>query len=104
MSKQNNPFGNYVQERLQIMAINQEEHSRESTKQGVTVRLDPGVVRAIDQIAKELDQSRQVFLVELIRTGLHEVIKAYADSCGDKAQEVYREFQDLMSFKEGDLQ
>lgn len=104
MSKQNNPFANYVQERLQLIYMNEEESKRESTKQGVSVRLDPGMVRAIDAMAKNLEQSRQVFLLELIRTGLHEVIKAYADSCGDKAQEVYREIQDLMSFKEGDLQ
>ena len=32
------------------------------------------------------------------------VAMAYADSCGDKAQEVYRELMGLTSYQEGDLQ
>ncbi len=103
MPKQTNPFEQYVQDRLQAMYINEEENRREATKQGVTVRLNPGLVRGLDAMAKNLDQSRQVLLVDLITTSLYEVIKAYADSFGDKSQEVYREISDLISFQEGDL-
>lgn len=104
MAKQMNPFENYVQHRLASIAMSEEEDRREATKQGVSVRLSPGLVRGLDAMAKNLEQSRQVLLVELITSGLHQVIKAYADSCGDKSQEVYRELADLMSHQEGDFQ
>ncbi len=57
----------------------------------------------IDTLAKNLEQSRQVFLVELINTSVNQVAMAYADSCGDKAQEVYKDLMSLTGFQEGDL-
>lgn len=102
MPKKTNPFDDYVEHRLASIAMSEEEDRREATKQGVTVRLNPGTVRLLDQLAKNLDQSRQVFLVELIRTGAEQVAQAYADRCGDKAQEVYRELLELTRYREGD--
>jgi hypothetical protein len=103
MAKQTDPFENYVQHRLASIAMNEDEAARESTKQGVSVRLSPGQVRLIDTLAKNLEQSRQVFLVELINTSVNQVAMAYADSCGDKAQEVYKDLMSLTGFQEGDL-
>lgn len=102
MPKKTNPFDDYVDHRLASIAMSEEEDRREATKQGVTVRLNPGTVRLLDQLAKNLDQSRQVFLVELIRTGAEQVAQAYADHCGDNAQEVYRELLELTRYREED--
>lgn len=104
MPKKTNPFDNYVEHRLQMIAINEEEAKQDQTKQSVTVRLNPGQVRLIDALAKNLEHSRQALLLELITTGINHVAMAYADSCGDKAQEVYRELMGLTSYQEGDLQ
>lgn len=102
MPKKTNPFDDYVDHRLASIAMSEEEERREATKQGVTVRLNPGTVRLLDHLAKNLEQSRQVLLVELIRTGAEQVAQAYADHCGDKAQEVYRELLELTRYREGD--
>lgn len=104
MPKKNNPFENYVDQRLASIAMSEEEDRREATKQAVTVRLNPGTVRLLDQLAKNLEHSRQVLLVELIEKSVQQVAEAYADHCGDKAQEVYRELMQLTSYQEGDLQ
>lgn len=103
MGKRMNPFENYVQQRLASIAMSQDEEAREGTKQAVTVRLQPGTIRLLDAMSKNLEQSRQLFLVELIEAGLHEVVQAYAGSCGDAADEVYRELSSLKSYQEGDL-
>lgn len=99
-----NPFSNYVQERLQLIAINEDEAKQDQTKQSVTVRLNPGQVRLLDTLAKNLEHSRQALLLELITTGANHVAMAYADGFGDKAQEVYRELMEVTSFREGDFQ
>ena len=104
MPKKTNPFDHYVDQRLASIAMSEEEDRREATKQGVTVRLNPGTVRLLDQLAKNLEQSRQVLLVELIEKSAQQVAEAYADHCGDKAQEVYRELMQLTSYQEGDQQ
>lgn len=103
MPKQTNPFASYVEERLHILAINQEEETREATKQSVTVRLNPPLIRLMDGLAEKLGHSRQAMLLEIIATSLHDIATAYADTHGDKAQEVYRELMDLKQFQEGDL-
>lgn len=103
MPKKSNPFDNYVQERLTLIAMNEDEAKQDQSKQGVTVRLTPGQVRLIDTLAKNLEHSRQALLLELITNGINHVAMAYADSCGDKAQEVYRELMELTSYREGDL-
>ncbi|HCF3694721.1 TPA: hypothetical protein NID02_006100 [Pseudomonas aeruginosa] len=102
--KPENPFDNYVHHRLASIAMSEEEDRREATKQGVTVRLNPGLVRLLDQLAKNLDQSRQELLVEVIETGARGIAAAYADHCGDKAQEVYRDLIQLTQHQEGDQQ
>lgn len=102
--KPENPFDNYVHHRLASIAMSEEEDRREATKQGVTVRLNPGIVRLLDQLAKNLEQSRQELLVEVIETGARGIAASYADHCGDKAQDVYRELMQLAQYQEGDQQ
>jgi len=99
-----NPFDNFVEHRLASIAMSEEEDRREATKQSVTVRLNPGLVRLLDQLSKNLGQSRQELLFEIIHTGAQGIAAAYADHSGDKAQEVYRELMQLTSYQEGDLQ
>lgn len=103
MTKTTNPFTDYVDQRIASIAMSEEEDRREATKQGITVRLNPGIVRLLDQLAKNLEQSRQVLLVELIEKSAQQIAEAYADHCGEKAQEVYRELMQLTSFQEGDI-
>jgi len=93
----------FVQERIKMLVINEDEARREASKQGVSIRLEPGKVRAIDFIAKELDLSRQALLQKIIDTGLSEVIEAWADQHGDNAQEAYRKVCDLIAVREEDL-
>uniref|UniRef100_UPI0013A5A807 hypothetical protein n=1 Tax=Klebsiella pneumoniae TaxID=573 RepID=UPI0013A5A807 len=89
--------------RLTLIVMNEDEAKQDQSKQSVTVRLTPGQVRLIDTLAKNLEHSRQALLLELITNGINHVAMAYADSCGDKAQEVYRELMELTSYREGDL-
>lgn len=93
----------FVQERFQLQVINEDEARREASKQGVSIRLDAGKVRGIDFMAKELDLSRQALLLEIINSGLDEVIEAWAGQHGDKSQEAYRKVADLMSIQAEDL-
>ena len=103
MPKQISPFASYVDERLQILAMNQEEETREATKQSVTVRLNPPLIRLMDGLAERLGHSRQAMLLEMISTSLHDIASAYAETYGDRAKEVYQELMDLKQFQEGDL-
>ena len=93
----------FVQERFKLQVMNEEAAMREAAKQGVSIRLDPGSVRGIDFMAKELDLSRQALLLEIINSGLGEVIEAWASQHGDKTQEAYRKVADLMSIQAEDL-
>ena len=90
MKKEDNAFKAYVESRLQELILKEIEAS-DVNKQPVTVRLGTGQVRMIDALAKELELSRQTLLQDVIRTGITQVAKAYADTHGDKAQEVYLE-------------
>ena len=93
----------FVQDRFQLQVINEDEARREASKQGVSIRLDAGRVRGIDFMAKELDLSRQALLLEIINSGLDEVIEAWASQHGDKAGEAHRKVSDLMSIQAEDL-
>lgn len=93
----------FVQERFQLQVINEDEARREASKQGVSIRLDQGKVRGLDFMAKELDLSRQALLLEIVNSGLDEVIEAWAAQHGDKAGEAYRKVADLMSIQAEDL-
>lgn len=93
----------FVQERIELMAIAEDHDKEEAAKQGVSIRLDPGKVRVIDHMAKQLDMSRQALLLEFITNGLVEVIEAYSDTFGEDAQKVYREIVDLSRHTAEDL-
>jgi len=103
MAKQATPLQRFVQERIELMYIAEDLAQRDAAKQGVSIRLDPGRIRGLDHMAKQLDISRQALLLELVSTGLHEVITAWADRQGDDREKVYREISDLMSIKAEDL-
>lgn len=103
MKNQPSPLQRFVQERIEIMDIAEDRDKEEAAKQGISIRLDPGRIRGLDHMAKQLDISRQALLLELIKTGLHEVITAWADSQGESGQKVFREISELMSFKPEDL-
>lgn len=97
------PLQRFVQERIELMYIAEDRDKQEAAKQGVSIRLDPGHIRGLDHMAKQLDISRQALLLELVKTGLHEVITEWANNQGDDSQKVYREIADLMSIKAEDL-
>ena len=101
MTKNANPFENYVEKRIASIVMSEEEDRREATKQGVTVRLNAGTVRLLDHLAKSLEQSRQELLVEIVETGVRAVSSAFADHHGDKAQEVYQALMQLTQQQEG---
>lgn len=99
-----NPFERFVEERFKIMAMNAEEDRAEAIKQGVTVRLQPGVIRALDAMSKNLDLSRQQLLVQLVETGLHAVIEAYAEGHRpDEREVIYRSLMDEFQVRAEDL-
>ena len=54
-------------------------------------------------MAKQLDMSRQALLVELVTTGLQEVVSIWSNSHGDAGQKIYQEIADLMSIQTEDL-
>jgi hypothetical protein len=103
MPKQVSPLQRFVEERLELMAIAEDHDKHEAAKQGVSIRLDPGKVRIIDHMAKQLDISRQALLLELVLTGLGEVIASYCNTFGEDSQKVYREIMGLSQYAEGDI-
>lgn len=103
MSNKPNPFELYVEERLHIMAAEHDFEAREASKQAVTVRLPPSLVRLLDGLSEKLADSRQGLLLEIVATSLHQISRAYADSFGDKAEEVYQQLMDLKKHQEGDF-
>lgn len=92
----------FVKDRVDMLIIQEDIERREAAKQGVSIRLEPGKVRGIDFIAKELDMSRQALLQRIVEDGMAEVIEAWAGKHED-AQEAYRNVQAVMSFREEDL-
>ena len=97
------PLQRFVQERIELMYIAEDNDKREAAKQGVSLRLAPGQIRALDHMAKQLDMSRQALLLELVTTGLREVITEWANNQGEDSQRVFREITDLMTYQEGDI-
>lgn len=97
------PFQHFVKKRIEEMAFSQDINEREAAKQGVSIRLDPGTIRGLDHMAKQLDMSRQALLLELVTSGLQQVIAAWSQSFGDDYQRIQREIADLMSIKAEDL-
>lgn len=88
---------NFVKERIQMLIINEDEERREAAKQGVSIRLEPGKVRGLDFIAKELEVSRQALLQRIVEDGLQTVIEAWADQHGEHSKQAYRKVLDVMS-------
>lgn len=90
-----NPFKEYVNGRAEEMARSELHKSDEHTKHTVSVRLTEYRLNLVDQLAKELDLSRQALLVNIIDIGVQQVASAYADAFGDdggeRSQQVYRE-------------
>jgi len=103
MPKKSNPFESYVEERLHIMAAEHDYETREASKQAVTVRLNPPLIRLLDGLAERLQDSRQGLLLEMIGTSLHEIASSYSETFGDKAGEVYQELMDLKQYQDGDF-
>ena len=93
---------NFIKQRLIALASAADAEARESSLQGVTVRLPQGDVALIDHFAKELEYSRQQLLAHLIGLALDDTCKAWADeSPKGKQAEVYRALQEIRSGKEG---
>lgn len=87
-----NPFKEYVNGRAEEMARSELHKSDEHTKHTVSVRLTQYRLNLVDQLAKELDLSRQALLVNIIDIGVQQVASAYADTFGDEqSQQVYTE-------------
>lgn len=96
-------LADFVQQRVMDRIYNEDLEKREASKQGLTIRLDPGSVRGLDHMAKELELSRQALLLQIVTSGLEEVIAAWATEHGDKAQEVHRQIQKIMAITAEDL-
>ena len=91
MADKKTPIQRYVQERIQWIVIAEDNEKQEASKQGVSIRLEPGKVRVLDHMAKQLEVSRQALLLELVNTSLRELVEAYADTFGKDAQKVAQE-------------
>ena len=101
--KTSSPFQPLVQERIDLLQHRENRNNQEAAKQGLSIRLLPGQIRGLDYMAKQLDMSRQALLVELVTTGLQEVVSIWSNSHGDAGQKIYQEIADLMSIQTEDL-
>lgn len=91
-------FSNFVQQRLAALAHASDADRRESSLQGVSVRLSAGNVALIDHFAKELDYNRQQFLAHIINLALDQMMGAWVDGMNkDDASKAYRALQDIRS-------
>lgn len=87
-----NPFKEYVNSHLEELARAELEKNDDFIKQTISLRVTPYRLRLVDQLAKELDMSRQALLTSIIDIGVQQVASAYADTFGDdQSQQVYRE-------------
>lgn len=87
-----NPFKEYVNGRAEEMARSELLKNDEHTKHTISLRLTQYRLNLVDQLAKELDLSRQALLVNIIDIGVQQVASAYADTFGDEqSQQVYTE-------------
>ena len=69
----------FVEQRMQELAVKQLLTRTRSSLQNVTVRLPKGEVLAIDKLATLLDLSRQELLFELIGAAFEQAVRAAAD-------------------------
>lgn len=86
-----NAFEQYINGRMEEIARENMSKEDENSLQTITVRMSPYRVRMIDNLAKDLDSSRQSVLASIIDIGVQQAVSAYADTFGDDAHEVYVE-------------
>jgi|TARA_R110002124_G_C8849793_1_gene506220 predicted DNA binding CopG/RHH family protein len=72
-------IGQFIDVRVQELAIKSITSKVPSSMTSVTVRLPKGEVQAIDKLASVLDVSRQELLFEIIGTGMDQAIKSFAN-------------------------
>lgn len=68
----------FIDHRLEEIAVRQLKSRAKSSLQNVTVRLPKGEIAAIDKMATFLEMSRQEFLFELIGAGMEQAIQSAA--------------------------
>ncbi|MNE68047.1 hypothetical protein D3C80_1636900 [compost metagenome] len=89
---------NFIRTRFIEVIEKEQQEQRQQTLKPLTVRLPEGNVALIDQIATELDLSRQEFLANLIGEALQEAIETLANLAPEeKRAEVYRQYLDVMT-------
>lgn len=102
MNKQKNEKGNlfdaYMEKRFEDMAW-AEAQSREEDRQAITVRLPVSRVVQIDFLAKNLDHSRQSFLVDLIGVAIDQALDSFvqAHAEGEYRDKAAAEVRELYS-------
>lgn len=70
----------FINVRVQELALKNITTKTPSELSNVTVRLPKGEVQAIDKLASVLDMSRQELLFEIIGTGMDQAIRAFAQN------------------------
>lgn len=89
---------NFVRARFIEVIEKEDREQRQQALKPVTVRLPEGNVTLIDQIATELDLSRQEFLLNLIGEALQEAIQTLVSFAPEeKRGEVCRQYLDVMT-------
>lgn len=86
-----NAFEQYINSRMEEIAREDMSKEDEKSLQTITVRVSPYRVRMIDNLAKDLDLSRQSVLASIIDIGVQQAVSAYADTFGEDSQKVYME-------------
>jgi len=79
----------FIQQRMQELAVKRLTSRTRSSLQNVTVRLPKGEVAAIDKLCTALDLSRQELLFELIGSALEQAIRAVADHLHEDCREAW---------------
>lgn len=88
----------FIRQRAREVIMNEVHAADDEARRAITVRLEPGHVALIDQLAKELDMSRQSFLDHLIDTALQDSIKTLSDMEPEETRmTVYRAYLDVMT-------
>jgi len=81
----------FVQQRMQELAVKQLLSRSRSSLQNVTVRLPKGEVLALDKLATLLDLSRQELLFELIGSAFEQAVRAAADHLDEASRQEWVE-------------
>jgi hypothetical protein len=79
----------FVEMRMQELAVKQLLSRTRSSLQNVTVRLPKGEVLAIDKLATLLDLSRQELLFELIGSAFEQAVQAAAKHLDDTSRDAW---------------